>query len=219
MKKAAWWAVCLVVVVGQSASLSSAENSRPGKRPNAQTLQAKPGPGIQVVGTITYDTGVNAGFPPDTGAIIIGNRFNSALGGPLLMTGMVTMWEIFPQNSGAQSFTFWGPPSTMNTAMLLTPYFMANLMANVFNQVTLPAPGVTTGPDFLVTFFGFFSNTPPGLCGLDSNPVNGQGFHALQGNYVAPNMTMIAPIAGRNAMMRVTGDILTPVELMNFKIQ
>ena len=30
---------------------------------------------------------------------------------------------------------------------------------------------------------------------------------------------MIAPVPNRNAMIRATGDILVPVELMDFKIQ
>jgi hypothetical protein len=170
----------------------------------------------QVVGTITYDTGVNAGFPPDTGAIVVGNRFNSALGGPLLMTGMVTMAVIFPQNGGNNSFTFFGPPNGAGSATQIGAIQVANMLAGVFNTVAVT--GITVGPDFLGAFYGQFGGTP-GLVGLDSNQVNGQGFHAFQATTALPQITMFAPIANRNAMYRVVGDVLTPVELMNFKIE
>ena len=48
----------------------------------------------------------------------------------------------------------------------------------------------------------------------------GQGFHAFQGTYMFPNqMINFAVVPNRNAMLRVAGDLLTPVELMDFKVQ
>jgi hypothetical protein len=57
------------------------------------------------------------------------------------------------------------------------------------------------------------------LLGMDDMTINGQGFHAIIGTTMLPNLTMIAPIPSRNALLRVSGSILTPVELMDFKVR
>lgn len=177
----------------------------------------------QLVGTITYDTGVNAGFHPDSVAgnlnRFVGNRFNSALGGPLLVTGMASMLTVFPANDGDQSVSIASAPTTMNTAMVLE-FLNANLMANLFNAITF-TPGVTVGPDFLGLFIGVFAaSQPAGLLGMSDMQTMGQGYHAIEGFYFGSALaTMIQPVPNRNAMLRATVDILVPVELMDFKIQ
>lgn len=55
---------------------------------------------------------------------------------------------------------------------------------------------------------------------FDSNSVNTQGFHAVEYNTMNfSSASGIVPIAGLNAIIRVNGDVLTPVELMNFSIE
>lgn len=55
---------------------------------------------------------------------------------------------------------------------------------------------------------------------FDSNSVNTQGFHAVEYNTMGfSSASGIVPIAGLNAIIRVSGDVLTPVELMNFSIE
>ena len=215
MKKTAWWVACLsFALVPSLVGASEQRRARQGE-PSlpSRTVSATD----NVVGTITYDTGTNFAFQPDTGTQAPGNRFNSALGGPL-KTGMVTMFTVFPGLTANQSFTFWTAPNTMNSATTITPFLSANMMANQFNAVNLPAP-VNTGPDFLVTLYGQFAGPGGNLLGMDDMTINGQGFHAIIGTTMLPNLTMIAPIPNRNALLRVSGSILTPVELMDFKVQ
>jgi hypothetical protein len=53
---------------------------------------------------------------------------------------------------------------------------------------------------------------------LDSGSVGGQGFHAVKLD-AGPSASNITPIAGRNAIIRVSGNVSTPVELINFNIE
>jgi hypothetical protein len=167
---------------------------------------------------IRYDTGFNAGFAPDFGNRAVGNMFLDTKVFPFT-TGMLTMVTLFPQRSGIQSFTAWHLPNSMGTAQVLPPGFQqANLMAGQFNQVTLTQP-ITTPWNFLVTFIGVY-NGPDGLVGLDSMSYLNLGYHAVQGDYMAPNLVNVTPIPNRNAMLRIAGTLLfIPVELMTFEIQ
>jgi len=216
VKKTAWLAVALTVI-GQSTFVVDAAQRPASLKGNASVVRVSPD-APQVVGTVQYDTGVNVGFHPDVGQREVGNRFNSNMGGPLLMTGMVSMATLFPQNGGLQSLSIFGPPNG-NTAMILM-FFAANLVAAQFNTVAM-APAVTVGPDFLGTFIGFYGGTPAGLLGMDDMTNAGQvGFHAISGTYTGGGtLSNIAVVPNRNAMFRATGDILVPVELMDFKLQ
>ena len=215
--KTSWLVACLSLALVPSI-VGASEQQRRARRGEPSLPSRVVSATDNVVGTITYDTGTNFAFQPKTGTTIPGNRFDSALGGPL-KTGMVTMFTVFPGLTANQSFTFWGPPNSQNSAATIVPFMMANIVANQFNAVTLAAP-IDTGPTFLVTLFGQLI-APPGsnLLGMDDMTVNGQGFHAIIGTTMLPNLTMIAPIANRNALLRVSGSILTPVELMDFKVQ
>jgi hypothetical protein len=210
--------------VGPALSVVDAAQSR---RPSAKKVTARPAPEVpQVVGTVTYDNGTNVGFHPDgsNGTNLnrtVGNRFNSALGGPLLgVNAMVTRLTVFPANSGTQSVSIAGPPTPANTAMVLDVFLVSGLMAGQFNQITL-VPPTPVGPDFLGIFLGAYAtNQPAGLLGMSDMQVNGQQYHAFQAFYGGLSMqTMIETVPNRNAMLRAFGDILTPVELMDFKIQ
>lgn len=216
MKKTAWLVVFLVVV-GQSAFVADAEQQTRGGR-HKPMLPSVPGTGApNVVGTVQYDTGFNAGFHPDVGLRIVGNRFNSALGGQLLMTGMVSMVTLWPQNAGGQYVSFLTPPN--GTTAMVIDFFLVTLTANQFNTVTLSAQ-VPVGPDFFGMFMGFFGGTPSGLLAMDDMQNLNQGFHAWQGTYTS-NLTVVnmQAVPNRNALFRSTGDILVPVELMDFKVQ
>jgi hypothetical protein len=207
-------AACLMVVI-QGAGASPAERrGATGRPPNdSKVLTAAP----DVVRTIIYDTGFNAGFAPDVGNRAVGNAFLDTKGLPFI-TGMITMLTLFPERSGIQSFTAWSLPNSMGTAMALAPFQQANFVAGQFNVVTLATP-IPTLPNFIVTFIGAF-NGPPGLLGLDSMSNLSRGFHAVQGDYVAPDLVGVASIPNRNAMLRITGNLLfIPVELMTFEIR
>jgi hypothetical protein len=218
VKKTAWIAACLVVVGSSLSVVGAAESGRRGQiRSEARVVPPEP----EFFGTVTYDTGTNAGFHPDgsSGANLnrtVGNRFNSALGGPLLMTGMVTMLTAFPASSGGLSVSIASTPTPGNTATVLA-FINANLMAGAFNAIPIAA---TVPPDFLGIFVGTFNgNNPAGLLGMSDMQNVNQGYHAIQAFYAAGAQTMIEVVPNRNAMIRATGDILVPVELMDFKIQ
>jgi hypothetical protein len=217
VKKTAWLAVCLTVI-GQSSTFGADAAQRPSALRGTGSVVRAGADAPQVVGTVTYDTGINVGFHPDVGQRLVGNRFNSNMGGPLLMTGMVSMATLFPQNGGLQSLSIFGPPN--GTTAMIIMFFAATLVAGQFNAVTL-TPAAPVGPDFLGMFIGFYSNTPPGLLGMDEMTAAGQvGFHAMSGLYQAGGTAAnLTTVANRNALYRATGDILVPVELMDFKLQ
>jgi hypothetical protein len=222
VKKTAFVAACLMMV-GPALTVADAAQSG---RPNARKAEAKVLADASqfVVGTVQYDTGTNAGFHPDgaNGGNLnrtVGNRFNSALGGPLLAAGTVTMLTVFPANGGTQSVSIGSAPSTMGTVMVFD-YLTANLMAGQFNAITV-APAVNVTADFVGLFLGAFGTTQAaGLLGMSDMATMGQGYHALEGFYLSGMIgTMFQTVPNRNAMLRATGNILTPVELMDFKIQ
>jgi hypothetical protein len=214
-------ALGLLLTGAPASTIGAAERSvRTPRTTHATTVP----PTAQPIGTITYDTGINVGFHPDAIAgspnlnRIVGNRFNSVLGGPLLMTNMVHHITVFPANDGVQSVSFATAPTTMDTAMVLD-YLAADLMANQFNALAV-TPSITVGPDFLGFFLGTFSaSQPAGLLGMSDMATMGQGYHAVQGFYWQGMVaTMIQVIPNRNAMLRVTIDLI-PVELMGFEIE
>lgn len=47
----------------------------------------------------------------------------------------------------------------------------------------------------------------------------GQGYHAVQAFYAAGMLNNIEVVPNRNAILRMTGDILFPVELLDFEIR
>lgn len=222
MKKTAFAAACLMMVGPALTVADAAQGGRPNAR-KAEAIALAEAPQF-VVGTVQYDTGTNAGFHPD-GANggnlnrVVGNRFNTALGGPLLAAGQVTMLTVFPANGGTQSVSIGSAPSTMNTVMVFD-YLFANLMAGQFNAITV-TPAVNVTADFVGLFLGAFASTQPaGLLGMSDMATMGQGYHAIEGFYASGMVgTMFQTVPNRNAMLRATGDILTPVELMDFKIQ
>jgi hypothetical protein len=197
---------------------ASEPSPRRGRRAEATVV-----PPASIVGTITYDTGVNAGFHPDAvgGNLnrIVGNRFNSALGGPLVSPNEVSFVTVFPANDGDQSISIASAPTTMNTAMVLD-YLLANdLVAGQFNRIPI-VPPVDVGADFLAVFLGVFgSSQPAGLLGMSDMATMGQGYHAVQGFYLSGMVqTMLQAVPNRNAMLRATQP-LWPVELLRFEIE
>jgi hypothetical protein len=175
-----------------------------------------------VIGTIRYDTGINAGFHPDGASggnlnRVVGNRFNTNLGLPLMMTNMIFMLTVFPANSGPQSLSVANGPNSMNSAMVVD-YLNVDLMANQFNAVPF-SPAVTVGPEFLGLFLGTFGATQAaGLLGMSDMGTMGQGYHAIEGFYFGGAATMLVAVPNRNAMMRAPIDVF-PVELMEFRLE
>ena len=74
------------------------------------------------------------------------------------------------------------------------------------------------GADFIVAFFGVFA-AGGGLVGLDSQSNAGQGFHAIQGRYSTRSDAVDHhdPRPQRDGAR--AGFFITPVELIDFRIQ
>jgi len=177
----------------------------------AQALAGSP------TGTITYDTGIAVEFPQNTtGLNVVGNRFNSVMGGPIINPAVVTRVTLFPQNGGPQSFSFALAPNSMGSAMVLE-YHAATFMAMEFNVVQLTM-SVSLPADFVVSFVGDYGVPNVGLLGLGDMSHSAQGFHAFRGTYSLGSIRNFTPIANRNALLRVTGPGL-PIELLDFKLE
>lgn len=184
---------------------------------------------VKVAGSnITYDTGTVFGFG-GVASQMIGNRFDSALNTagtaiqPIETTGSVTMITFNMVN------TFFG-------SVVWSLY--SNVVGTMANQVTSMArPGVMTGFNTLTvdpmatanaymngTFLAGIWQFSPGMTGLglDSNTTGGQGFHAISLNdgAVGTGLTTVTNGGmGVNAVFRVSGNVATPVELMDFTIE
>jgi hypothetical protein len=209
MKTGVWLAAFLAVAGTAVPSDAAPRRARRGRKPLAARAAALG------TTTIAYDTGAVVEFPTDVGDQVVGNRFDTRLGGPLAATNRVTRVTLFPQNSGSQSFTFALPPDSMGVSPVLE-YHSANLMAMEFNSVPLSME-VVLPADFVVTFIGQFGGAD-GLVALDAMSLLGQGFHAVRGTYASPNIVNVVSIPNRNALLRIGGPVL-PVELMDFRIR
>ena len=171
-----------------------------------------------IVGTITYEPGAPAdAFMSEPGGNnVISNRFNSALGGPL-RPGNLTGVTFFPGIvNGTAVVSIMGPPAGGQATIIGVTYLLG-IAGNTFNTVNVGPFAV--GADFMAgEYVGAFGGTDQ--IGLRNASINGQGFHAQQMNFVGTNTaTQVVPLPGQNVMFRATGNLLVPVELMDFKVQ
>jgi len=173
--------------------------------------------GENVVGTIQYDPG----GPPDSvvsepgGDNIFANHFNTALGAPL-RAGNLTAVTFFPGNvANPAIISVLGPPNGTTATQILS-IAISGVVGNTFNTANVAPVGV--GPAFMVgQYVGAFGGTDQAA--LRAASYAGQGFHAMQMNFNSASITGVVALPGQNCMFRTTGDVLTPVELMNFRIE
>jgi hypothetical protein len=170
-----------------------------------------------LVGTITYDPGApaDAFLSEPAGNNIITNRFNSALGAPL-RPGNLTGVTFFPGivMGSFAVVSVLGPPAAVGNAAILDVFYVTGFASNTFNTVALPP--VAVGGDFMAgQYVGSFDG--PDEIGVRSASVDGQGFHAHQMNFINSYLaTGVVALPGQNAMFRATGNLLTPLELIDF---
>jgi hypothetical protein len=212
--------LAVVVIVGGLVAVadSPAKNRASGAAGTAKVVKANQVGASRVVGTITYDTGApNAGYSAGSGGHAVGNVFDSAAGAPLLASGMLSTAYVF-MNGGTQFFlSGFGVPNATGTATRFMYLNINGVVPGTFNQVTGLAQPV--GPTFLMCMYDWSGRQ----VGMDNASAAGQGFHAFSINthYSTPPYlgTGFATIAGRNALIRARGNLLVPVELMNFAIE
>lgn len=173
-----------------------------------------------VVGTIQYDTGTVTGTPgAGLVSLMVGNQFDTAIGGPVMASGSVTMVSFYLNTTGGASafISLYGPVNG-TTAPKLTSALFSGLVSG-FNTVTF-APAINySGPSFLAGVW--LAGATADVVGLDSN-LGTQGAHgiAIDDAFPSSTGTNFQTLPGSvNAIVRPTGNILVPVELMSFSIE
>ncbi|MEM7052885.1 MAG: hypothetical protein AAF604_24700 [Acidobacteriota bacterium] len=201
-------------------------NDRPSENPPVSS----PGPAPPVAGTsIQYDTGTSTGFlTAITSGRFVGNRFDVGLNGagtatvPVEQTGTITM-VTFEMRRTYQSTVTWSLYSDiMGTSAVQVQSVIIPVAVGLNTHTVDPmvTPNVYQNGSFLAGIWQF--NTAFTRIASD-NVDAGLGFHAVTINEpqtAAPNTGMgLTSLGPRNAVFRVTGNIVTPIELMNFDIE
>jgi|GEM_PF-2091507 len=188
----------------------------------ATGLEAAPvaAPPERLIGSITYDDGAfTASFG---GGAIIGNRFDSANGDPLLASGTISsvvgVMVPGPANTTSSAgFVIEGPQTGGGGAMALFSTF-TNGLTGTQETVVFSGLGVNyPGSSFFVLFGDFASVYVPAF---GTGTTQGQGHHGVVGytGGMGPNITGTFNFGDAlNALIRVTGNVL-PVELMSFEV-
>lgn len=182
-------------------------------------------PAAKVAGTsIQYDSGTvtgtfNAGAPSRA----VGNRYDTASGAPVENSGTITM------------MTF-EMVQTFGSSAVLSLY--SDIMGTTANPVTSVSVVAGTGLNthtlnptmtdnqyangtFLAAVFQFVVTST--AVGIDTGTFMGQGFHGvhLNDNTVMgdPGGNDLQTMGNRNVVLRVSGNVVTPVELMDFEVE
>lgn len=170
----------------------------------------------RAIGTIQYDTGTVTGTPSVAlASLMAGNQFNTALGAPVTANGTVTQVQFYMANLGgtAAFVSMYGPPAG-TVAPKITSLNVSGVALG-FN--TIPYSFGYTGPSFLLGVW--LDSAASDLVGLDNN-TGGQGFHGIAIDDAFPGTvgTNFQTIGAVNAIVRPTGNIVVPVELMTFSV-
>lgn len=219
-----------LVALGQPSANDRDRPKRPGiadqevKEPMVARLspsvQTSPDPS-KAAGTIVYDTGTVSGFVAASGWTV-GNHFDTAAGSPVLAPGTVTRFTYFVLSLGGYAngyLTVYDNPTTGGAAPMLTWTSLTPLVGS-WNTVTLSVN--YTGPAFLAGLYNWVTATTTAngeTCGLDSGAVGGQGYHAMAINWGSPSGSGFTTLGSYNALLRASGNILVPVELMEFEVE
>jgi len=193
------------------------------------------GPAVpKAFGTIQYDTGIPMAFPT-VPFRSFGNQFNTALNpagtaiAPVQVSGSVThlVWGMWgPATATVWTFfiELYGPVSGTSAPFLASWNLGVSAgTAPVLVGWTLMTPVNYTGPSFLAAFYNGNGATTPPLDGpaplFDAGTTGGQGYHGMGINWGPGTGTGFVPMPTLNAIMWPTGNVLTPVELMNFTVE
>ncbi len=171
---------------------------------------------IEGVGVVQYDPGAPAdSFLGQTGSIIdIGNRFNSRNGQPLSPGSISGLSFYVTGNTYGNALVDLWTVTTGGLAFQFGSIGIGTVVNGTFNAATFSP--LNLGIDFLAGLYLPSGGAGAGQIGLRSASTNNQGFHAMQISFSSPNVS--TPIPGNNAMFRVTGSIVVPVELMEFDL-
>ncbi len=170
------------------------------------------------LGAITYDDGV-VNVLPWVSSNCWGNRFDSALNPaataifPVMNSGSISMVSVYMVSvAGNVYLTIADQLNTgAGTAMNITSASFP--MTAGWNIVTFATPVDYAGGNYLVGVWYFGGDVP----GLGTGTLGGQGHHGMNIND-GTTLTGYMPSTTFNALIRPAGDMLTPVELMNFTL-
>lgn len=185
----------------------------PGKTPNSELRK-------RAVGQIQYDNGGTT--TTYGGGSIIGNRFDTHTGIPVLTSGTVSTVQAVVAQGGnfttnSAGFVLLGPQTVGGGANAVFSTFTG--VTGATNTVTFSGLGVNyTGNSFFV-LFGDFDNSYIPVFGTGTTKA--QGYHGRIGytGGMGPNITATGDLGGnQNALIRATGNIV-PVELMKFNVE
>lgn len=172
-------------------------------------------------GTITYDDGVST--VTFGGGAIIGNRFNTHTGVPVLASGSVTQVQaVVIQGpafaSSSAGFVLEGPQTTGGGAQAIFSTFTAPGTATTETVTFSGINASYTGNSFFVLFGDFASVYVPAF---GTGSTNSQGHHGVVGytGGMGPNITSTFDFGETlNSLVRASGNIL-PVELIEYGIE
>ncbi|MEX0914397.1 MAG: hypothetical protein WD397_16315 [Wenzhouxiangellaceae bacterium] len=195
--------------------------SRPENESRAAATAANGTVGTRAVGTITYDDGVIS--TTFGGGAIIGNRFNTHTGVPVLASGTVStvIGVVQPGPSVTTSsagFVLEGPQTTGGGAFQIFSSFTGGLTAATETVIFSGIGANYTGDSFFVLFGDFANSYVPAF---GTGTTNGQGHHGVVGytGGMGPNITSTFDFGGTlNGLVRAGGNIL-PVELMEYGVE
>lgn len=179
---------------------------------------------LKVLGTIQYDSGNVTGIA-GIASQMVGNRFDSAA-----TTGGVCCAAV--PSSGSVTMITFDMVNTFFGSVVFSIY--SNIVGTMAAQVTSMArPGIMTGLNTLgvmspttanaymngafLAGIWQFDPTMTGL-GVDTGTTAGQGHKGISLNDGAAG-SMLTTLTGINAVFRVSGDLLTPIELVDFEIE
>ena len=198
--------------------------------PEPRAVAVPDGPIAKVAGTtIQYDSGVVTGFfTAVASSRSLVNRYENALNGagtaivPVENTGSITMIS-FEMLRATSPIGYWSLYSdVMGTQAVQITSAMINYAVglNTHTIDTMVTNNTYMNGSFLAGIFQF--NTMFTRVGVDTNSNAGQGFHLFTLNDPAtalPNTgTGLMSAGNRNLVFRPTGNVVTPVELMDFSI-
>ncbi len=169
-------------------------------------------PKALVAGTIQYDDGVFSSGP-SVGSQCYGNRFDTAGGSPLLASGSVTQVQFYMSVvSGTAAFVSFLGGIGGGTPVTVYESATHPAITGTWNTDNV-GPINYTGASFLAGIW--YGGGDAGALGGGTNA--GQGIHGMFINDIAG--TGYVALDSTNALLRVTGDVLLPVELMSMSIE
>jgi len=144
----------------------------------------------------------------------------------LVPFGSVTMITFNMANTFSNAAFFSIYSNIMGTtAVQVTSIMRTGLVAGL-NTLSVMSPTTANNymnGSFLAGIYQGVTDTATGtLLGVDTGTVNGQGFHAISlndGDSGSMLTTVTNGGGGLNAVFRVSGNVSTPVELINFTIE